>query len=123
MKILIAGAAPIAARLVDAAERAGIDASTISSPEGRSGGVGRLARLLLEIEGTVDAERPRACLLADDGDAALAEGLVAAKAELALGAAASARSAAPSGRVIAQLAEELPADDAGIVAWIRARTA
>ena len=119
-RLLIAGAGPVAAALADAGERAGSDVRTTTSPRGEAREVGGLAELLLEVEGVVAAEEPQGCLLADDSDAALAAALVAAKAEVPLGAAPAARSTSLSGRVIAQLAEELPADPDAAVAWVEA---
>lgn len=76
-----------------------------AGPETAEPSIAGLAALLVELERSLDEERPDRVLLADDSDRALAAALVATKLLIAVEARPAARDpATANGRLIAQLA-------------------
>lgn len=120
MKVLIAGGEAGARELAAAAREAELDVSTATEPAGTEASVGALAGRLRELEQGLAAERPDAVLVADATDTALAALLVATKLGVPAAVAAGVDSSTPTGRLIAQLADERLPDELGD--WARAYT-
>jgi len=123
MGALVIGASGPAAELADALRAAGVEASVDDgSADGRQQGeIAALAAELVRLEDALRDEPPKAVLLADAGDRALAGALVATKLLIPVGGVGLDGLEGENPDLLAQLADrKLSADAAEIAAWIEA---